>query len=164
MKRMILAASITLSLGAATAVYGGHHNHGADTIVDVAVDNGNFTTLVTALQATGLDKTLTGSGPFTVFAPTDEAFAKLPAGTVESLLNDKEALAEILTYHVVSGKVTSDQVVKLDSADTVAGPDVTISVNGDTVKVNQSTVVAVDVPASNGVIHVIDTVLMPPKA
>ncbi|MFZ1654298.1 MAG: fasciclin domain-containing protein [Candidatus Moraniibacteriota bacterium] len=130
------------------------------TIVDVAVANGSFKTLVAAVQAAGLAETLSGTGPFTVFAPTDAAFAKLPAGTVESLLKDKEKLKAILTYHVVSGKVMSTDVVKLTSAKTVNGQNVTIDAKNG-VKVNNATVVTADVPASNGVIHVIDTVLLP---
>lgn len=131
-----------------------------NTIVDVAIANGNFKTLVAAVQAAGLVETLSGTGPFTVFAPTDAAFAKLPAGTVEALLKDKEKLKAILTYHVVSGKVMSTDVVKLTSAKTVNGQSVTIDAKAG-VKVNNATVVTPDVAASNGVIHVIDTVLLP---
>lgn len=131
-----------------------------NTIVDVAIANGSFKTLVAAVQAAGLVETLSGPGPFTVFAPTDAAFAKLPAGTVESLLKDKEKLKAILTYHVVSGKVMAQDVVKLTSAKTVNGQNVTIDAKSG-VKVNNATVVTPDVAASNGVIHVIDTVLMP---
>ena len=114
-----------------------------------------------AVQAAGLVDTLKSDGPFTVFAPTDEAFAKLPAGTIEALLADKEKLTAILTYHVVAGKVLAGDVISLDAATTVQGSDVSISVEGDTVKVGGATVTATDVPASNGVIHVIDTVLLP---
>lgn len=131
------------------------------TIVDTAVANGNFKTLVAAVQAAGLAETLSGPGPFTVFAPTDAAFAKLPAGTVESLLKDKEKLTSILTYHVVPGKVMAADVVKLTSAKTVNGQMVTVKVNGDTVMINDAKVVTADVEASNGVIHVIDTVILP---
>lgn len=133
-------------------------------IVDTAVAAGSFNTLVTALQAAGLaDDTLKGKGPFTVFVPTDDAFSKLPAGTVESLLKpeNKDKLRAILLYHVVSGDVTAAQVVKLSSAKTVNGQDLKISVNNGTVMVNDATVVKADVVASNGVIHVIDTVLLP---
>ncbi|WP_161987043.1 fasciclin domain-containing protein [Vibrio ponticus] len=141
------------------------HDHGmkkAD-IVDVAVENGSFTTLVAAVKAAGLVETLKGDGPFTVFAPTDDAFAKLPEGTVEMLLKpeNKDKLVAILTYHVVPGKVMAADVVKLDKATTVQGQDVMISVNGDKVMVDNANVVATDVKASNGVIHVIDTVIMP---
>ena len=130
-------------------------------IVDTAVAAGSFTTLATALQAAGLVETLKGPGPFTVFAPTDAAFAKLPAGTVDALLKDKAKLTAILTYHVVAGKVEAKDVVKLDSAKTVNGQSVTIKVMGDTVMVDGAKVTATDIQATNGVIHVIDSVLMP---
>ncbi|GAB2657158.1 fasciclin domain-containing protein [Vibrio panuliri] len=141
------------------------HDHGmkkAD-IVDVAVENGSFNTLVAAVKAAGLVDTLKGEGPFTVFAPTDDAFAKLPDGTVEMLLKpeNKDKLVAILTYHVVPGKVMAADVVKLDKATTVQGQDVMIAVKGDKVMVDNATVVATDVKASNGVIHVIDSVIMP---
>jgi uncharacterized surface protein with fasciclin (FAS1) repeats len=129
-------------------------------IIDTAVGAGSFGTLVTAIKAAGLVETLKGAGPFTVFAPTDEAFAKLPAGTVDGLLKDLPKLKKILTYHVVSGKVMAADVVKLKSATTVEGSDVKIDASHG-VKVNDSTVVTPDVAADNGVIHVIDTVLMP---
>ncbi len=132
-------------------------------IVDTAVAAGTFNTLATALQAAGLADTLKGKGPFTVFAPTDEAFSKLPAGTVESLLKpeNKEKLKAILLYHVLSGDVTAAQVVKLPSAKTVNGQDLKLTVDDGTVMVNDAKVVKADVLASNGVIHVIDTVLLP---
>lgn len=129
-------------------------------IVDTAVSAGSFTTLVAAVQAAGLVDTLKGAGPFTVFAPTDEAFAKLPAGTVESLLNDIPQLTKILTYHVVSGKVLAADVVKLTSAKTVEGSEVKIDASNG-VKINDSTVTTADVVADNGVIHIIDSVLLP---
>ena len=129
-------------------------------IVDTAVNAGSFKTLVAAVQAAGLVDTLKGAGPFTVFAPTDEAFSKLPAGTVDSLLKDIPQLTKILTYHVVSGKVLSSDVVKLDKATTVQGSDVKIDASNG-VKVNDATVVTPDVEADNGVIHVIDSVLLP---
>ena len=129
-------------------------------IVDTAVSAGSFTTLVAAVQAAGLVDTLKGAGPFTVFAPTDEAFAKLPAGTVESLLNDIPKLTKILTYHVVSGKVLAADVVKLTSAKTVEGSEVKIDASNG-VKINDSNVTTADVVADNGVIHVIDSVLLP---
>ncbi|MFL6197389.1 MAG: fasciclin domain-containing protein [Thermoanaerobaculia bacterium] len=129
-------------------------------IVDTAVAAGSFKTLATALQAAGLVDTLKGAGPFTVFAPTDEAFAKLPAGTVEALLKDKAKLTRILTYHVVAGKVTAADVVKLTSAKTVEGQSLAIDASNG-VKVGNAKVVKADVMASNGVIHVIDTVLFP---
>ena len=134
-------------------------------IVDTAVADGRFKTLAAALGAAGLVETLKGEGPFTVFAPTDDAFAKLPAGTVETLLKPEnlEQLKSILLYHVVSGKVLADQVVTLESADTVLGKPVTIKVMDGKVYVNDSQVVLTDVLASNGVIHVIDSVLLPPQ-
>jgi transforming growth factor-beta-induced protein len=131
-------------------------------IVETAIDDGRFETLVAALEASGLDDTLKGEGPYTVFAPTDDAFDKLPAGTVEALLDDIPTLKDILLYHVVAGKVMAEDVVKLTSATTVLGEDVTISVTGSTVKVNDATVIITDIECSNGVIHVIDTVLLPP--
>lgn len=129
-------------------------------IVDTAVNAGSFSTLVAAVKAAGLVETLKGAGPFTVFAPTDEAFAKLPAGTVDGLLKDLPKLKKILTYHVVAGKVMAADVVKLKSATTVEGSDVKIDASHG-VKINDSTVSTPDVAADNGVIHIIDTVLMP---
>ena len=133
-------------------------------IVDTAVEAGMFNTLAAALSAADLVEVLKGEGPFTVFAPTDEAFAKLPEGTVESLLlpENKDQLVAILTYHVVAGSVTSDQVVTLDSATTVNGASVSITASDAGVKVDDANVTAVDVLASNGVIHVIDAVILPP--
>lgn len=130
-------------------------------IVDTAVAAGSFKTLAAALEAAGLIETLKGKGPFTVFAPTDEAFAKLPAGTVEALLKDKEKLKKILLYHVVSGNVMAKDVVKLKSAKTVQGSSVTITVKGGKVMVDNANVVKTDIAASNGVIHVIDSVILP---
>ena len=132
-------------------------------IVDVATEAGSFATLLEAATAAGLVDTLKSEGPFTVLAPTDEAFAALPEGTLDGLLKDPEALKQILLYHVVSGKVTADQVVGLTSADSVAGPAIAIAVVDGKVKLNDSaTVVTPDVMASNGVIHVIDQVILPP--
>ncbi len=132
-------------------------------IVDTAVAAGSFGTLVAAVQAAGLVDTLKGDGPFTVFAPTDDAFASLPEGTVESLLlpENRDQLVSILTYHVVSGKVMASDVVNLTSADTVQGDALAISVSEGTVSINNATVVQTDIETSNGVIHVIDTVLLP---
>lgn len=132
-------------------------------IVDTAVSAGSFNTLVAAVKAAGLVDTLKGDGPFTVFAPTDEAFKKLPAGTVEDLLKpeNKAKLQAVLTYHVVSGKVMASDVVKLTKATTVQGQDVKIAVKGDKVHVNNANVVKTDIGTSNGVIHVIDTVILP---
>jgi uncharacterized surface protein with fasciclin (FAS1) repeats len=134
-------------------------------IVDVATKAGSFKTLLAAATAAGLVDTLKGAGPFTVFAPSDEAFAKLPAGTVEGLLKDPEALGQILLYHVVSGTVTSDQVVGMTSAPTVEGMPIKVSVKDGAVYLNDTTkVVTTDIETSNGVIHVIDGVLLPPKS
>lgn len=129
-------------------------------IVDTAVKAGSFNTLVAAIKAAKLVDTLKGAGPFTVFAPTDEAFAKLPDGTVDALLKDIPKLKKILTYHVVSGKVMASDVVKLKSAKTVEGSEVKIDASSS-VKVNDATVSTPDVDADNGVIHIIDTVLIP---
>ncbi|MGR5118298.1 fasciclin domain-containing protein [Vibrio astriarenae] len=141
------------------------HDHGMKKmdIVDTAAQNGSFTTLVAAVKAAGLVETLKGEGPFTVLAPTDDAFAALPEGTIDMLLmpENKDKLIAILTYHVIPAKAMAEDVVKLTTAATVQGQDVMITVNGDSVMVNDATVVATDVVASNGVIHVIDKVLMP---
>ena len=132
-------------------------------IVETASEAGSFATLLTAATAAGLVETLQGEGPYTVFAPTDEAFAALPAGTLDGLLADKEALKKVLLYHVVSGAVTSDQVVGLTSADSVEGSPIAVAVKDGVVYLNDSAkVVTPDVMASNGVIHVIDQVLLPP--
>ncbi len=129
-------------------------------IVETAIAAGSFKTLVAAVEAAGLVDTLSSKGPFTVFAPTDEAFAKLPKGTVESLLKDKAKLTSILTYHVVSGKVMSKDVMNLKKAKTVQGQDIMIDTKSG-VKVNNANVVKTDIETSNGVIHVIDTVILP---
>ena len=133
-------------------------------IVDTAVAAGQFKTLAAALTAAGLVDTLKGPGPFTVFAPTDAAFAKLPAGTVDTLLKpeNKAKLTAILTYHVVAGKVMAADVVKLKDAKTVNGATVAVKVDGGNVMINNAKVTTADIAASNGVIHVIDTVLLPP--
>lgn len=135
-------------------------------IVDTAVEAGTFNTLAQALEAADLVETLKGEGPFTVFAPTDEAFAKLPAGTVETLLQpeNKQQLVDVLTYHVVPGKVMAADVVGLDEAPTVNGKMIDVQVDGSAVKVNEANVTATDVAASNGVIHVIDQVILPPES
>ena len=132
-------------------------------IVDTAVGAGSFNTLVAAVKAAELVDTLKGTGPFTVFAPTDAAFAKLPAGTLDDLLKpeNKAKLQGILTYHVVPGKVMAADVVKLKAAKTVQGQELTIKVEGETVMVNNAKVTKTDIACSNGVIHVIDTVLLP---
>jgi len=148
-----LAASVLLALPVAAR---------AQTIVDVAAGNPDFSTLVTAIKAADLVETLSSAGPFTVFAPTNAAFAKLPAGTVENLLKpeNKDQLVAVLTYHVVSGKVLAADVLKLKTANTVNGKAVAIDTSKG-VMVNNATVTATDIAASNGVIHVIDSVLLP---
>ena len=135
-------------------------------IVDTAVSAGQFKTLAAALKAADLVATLKGPGPFTVFAPTDEAFAKLPAGTVENLLKpeNKAKLTAILTYHVVPGAVRAEQVTKLDQAKTVNGAMVKVTTKGGKVTINDATVVKADTAASNGIIHVIDKVILPPQS
>jgi uncharacterized surface protein with fasciclin (FAS1) repeats len=134
------------------------------TIVETAVADGRFTTLVAAVQAAKLDGALSGPGPFTVFAPTDDAFKNLPPGTVASLLKEPEGqLKQILLYHVVDGKVMAADVVKLSSAKTLQGSNVNITVTNGVVKINDATVKITDIQTKNGVIHVIDKVLLPPK-
>ena len=132
----------------------------AQSIVDIAASAGSFNTLVTALKSAELVEALQGNGPFTVFAPTDAAFAKLPAGTVEALLKDKEALKKVLTYHVVAGKVMASDVVNITSAKTLQGQNIAVDASQG-VMINNASVVKADIVASNGVIHVIDTVLIP---
>lgn len=131
------------------------------TIVDIAVEDGRFGTLVTALQTAGLVDTLAGDGPFTVFAPTDDAFAALPDGVVAGLLEDIPSLTEVLTYHVVTGSVLAEQVVGLDSATTLQGEDVMVKVVNGAVMIDEAKVVITDIIGSNGVIHVIDSVMLP---
>jgi len=158
-KSLVVAAALLAAPSVVTAQMAAP----AKNIVTVAVENGNFKTLAAALTAAGLVETLQGAGPFTVFAPTDAAFAKLPAGTLDALLKDKAKLAAILTYHVVAGKVEAKDVVKLTSAKTVNGATVAIKVVNGKVMINNATVSTADVQASNGVIHVIDTVILPPQ-
>jgi len=131
-------------------------------IVQTAINAGNFTTLATALKEAGLVDALKGKGPFTVFAPTDEAFKNLPKGALDNLLKDKEALKNVLLYHVVSGNVSSKDVVKLDKATTLNGSDLKIMTKNGKVTINDADVIGADVEASNGIIHVIDKVLLPP--
>ncbi len=153
-RTFIAAAAVATMSGSAFAA-----GHSKD-IVDTAMEAGNFTTLLAAAEAAGLVETLKGEGPFTVFAPTDEAFAALPEGTVEGLLEDTDALTAILTYHVVPGAVMSGDLSDGMMAETVNGASIEVGV-GDMVTVDGATVTAADIEASNGVIHVIDTVLMP---
>jgi len=160
MKFMASVAAMACMLVTGPALLADNHSAQKD-IVDTAVSAGQFTTLVKAVQAAGLVDTLKGKGPFTVFAPTDEAFAKLPAGTVESLLANPDKLRQVLTYHVVAGKVTASDVVKLSRAKTVQGQEATIKVSGGRVKIDNANVVKTDIMTSNGVIHVIDSVILP---
>jgi uncharacterized surface protein with fasciclin (FAS1) repeats len=161
------AALLALTISPVSAYAYGSKDHAAAKpaadIVDTAVAAGAFQTLVAAVQAAGLVDTLKGEGPFTVFAPTDEAFAALPDGTVENLLKpeNREQLVAVLTYHVVAGKVTAAEVVNLSEAATVNGAKVSISTNYGNVRIDDATVVQADVMASNGVIHVIDQVILP---
>ena len=156
---MVLAGALALVVGVGSSVRAQEKD-----IVDTAVAAGSFKTLAAALTAAGLVDTLKGKGPFTVFAPTDEAFAKLPAGTVENLLKpeNKAQLIAILTYHVVPGAVMAAQVTSMKEAKTVNGQSVAISVMGGGVMVGKAHVTKTDIKASNGVIHVIDTVMLPP--
>ncbi len=156
----VLAAMLLICT---VAVAAPKHNSADKDVVETVVEAGSFQTLAKALQAADLVDTLKGPGPFTVFAPTDEAFAKLPAGTLDDLLKpeNKDKLRAILTYHVVAGEVPSAKVVTLSSAKTVNGQEVKITAVGDKVMINNARVVKADIPASNGVIHVIDTVIMP---
>lgn len=164
--RSLFALAMTFVVSASvltTSVKADHHSTTEKTIVEVAVGAKTFNTLVAAVKAAGLVETLSGEGPFTVFAPSDEAFAKLPEGTVESLLKpeNKAKLVSILTYHVVSGKVMAADVVKLTEAKTVQGTTVDIKVEGDIVMIDKAKVVKADIDCKNGVIHVIDSVILP---
>ena len=158
MTQAITVGLFTLAISMFAAA--GHHGMKKD-IVDTAVAAGDFNTLVTAVKAASLVETLKGEGPFTVFAPTDAAFAKVPKDTLNALLADKAALANVLTYHVVAGKVMAADAVKLTSAATVQGQSVSIAVKNGKVYVDGAQVVATDIKASNGVIHVIDAVILP---
>ena len=159
-KTAVVMAVISLAIGSTFA------RASNQDIVDTAVGAGQFKTLAAALKAADLVATLKGPGPFTVFAPTDEAFAKLPAGTVENLLKpeNKAKLTAILTYHVVPGAVRAEQVTKLDQAKTVNGAMVKVTTKGGKVTINDATVVKADTAASNGIIHVIDKVILPPQS
>jgi uncharacterized surface protein with fasciclin (FAS1) repeats len=165
MKRFSIASVLCLSLGlfnVSTTSLAAEDKPAPD-IVDTAVAAGKFKTLVTAVKAAELVETLKGKGPFTVFAPTDEAFAKVPKETLEALLKDKKALAGVLTYHVVSGKVLAADVVKLESAKTVQGQDVKIVTKDGKVTINGANVIKTDIICENGVIHIIDAVILPPS-
>jgi uncharacterized surface protein with fasciclin (FAS1) repeats len=157
MRKLIMLAAAVALAASPLAVQADHHEKD---IVDTAVAAGSFKTLATALQAAGLVETLKGEGPFTVFAPTDEAFAKIPESDLEALLADKAKLTKVLTYHVVPGKVTAADVVKLSSAKTVEGQSIKIDTSSG-VKVDGANVTQTDIMATNGVIHVIDAVILP---
>ena len=165
MRKIILTLMVVFAV-ASLAFAGGNKSKEMEpeskSIVEIAVEDGRFSTLVAALQAADLVGTLEGEGPFTVFAPTDDAFAMLPDGTVDALLQDPEALSEVLLYHVVPGNVMASDVVRLSSAETASGEEIMINVDGDTVMINDARVVVADIEASNGVIHVVDSVLLPP--
>ena len=154
----VLAAFLTVPVA--------HAQSATKDIVDTAVAAGSFTTLAKALQAADLEETLKGTGPFTVFAPTDDAFAKLPQATLEDLLKpaNKAKLRRILSYHVVPGRVTATDVLKLDSAKAVSGDTIDITASGGSVSVEDARVIKTDIAASNGVIHVIDSVILPDAA
>lgn len=158
MRTMILLVAVLALSGAAPAIA---QNKAAKDIVDTAVAAGSFEKLVAAIQAAGLVDTLKGPGPFTVFAPNDQAFAKLPAGALDKLLADKEALAKVLTYHVVPGKMLAGDVSKAKWLVTAQGQALNVTVDGGSVRIDGAKVLTADIPASNGVIHVIDTVVMP---
>ncbi len=157
-------ATLAVAAAAAAGIAGASARAAETDIVDTAIAAGQFKTLAAALDGAGLVATLKGQGPFTVFAPTDAAFAKLPAGTVDDLLRpeNKAKLAAILTYHVVPGRVTAADAVRLKEAKTVNGETVDVKAEGGNVMINDAKVTAADVAASNGVIHVIDTVILPP--
>jgi len=165
MNRSRMYVSIVAILALCLSGMASAGGYGKKDIVDTAVAAGSFTTLAKALEAADLIGALKGPGPFTVFAPTDEAFAKLPAGTLDSLLKpeNKGQLEMILKYHVVPGKVLSKEAMKLSSADTLAGPKITLAVQNGSLFANGSKVITADVEASNGVIHVIDAVMLPPS-
>ena len=165
LRTIALAAALVVpgTLGAQEAQ--GYSESPANTakgdIIETAVAAGSFNTLAKAIEAAGLTETLQGEGPFTVFAPTDEAFAQLPKGTIDALLKDKAKLIAILTYHVVAGNVSSSDVAGLSSAKTVNGQKISIKAKGGKVMIDKATVIQADIAASNGTIHVIDQVLMP---
>ncbi len=159
MRSLLVLGSLAL---AALGLTSAQNTTANQTIAQIVETNPNFSTLLAALKAADLVKTLSGPGPFTVFAPTNQAFAKIPKADLDKLLADKAALTKVLTYHVVAGRVPSSEVVKLKEAKTVQGQSVSIAVSGGSVILNgNSKVTTVDIPASNGVIHVIDTVLLP---
>lgn len=161
-----IVAALTVSISAPAGAFaqsGSHTSHPTKNLVEVATEAGSFTTLIAAVKAAGLAETLSGKGPFTVFAPSDAAFAKVPKATLDGLLADKSALTSVLTSHVVPGRVAAADIVKAKGAmpKTVNGQPLDITVRDGKVYVNGAQVVTADIQASNGVIHVIDTVLLP---
>jgi len=161
MKQRILMLSAALFLVSPALAGGGSNLPAANTIAGIVANDPNFSTLLAAVQAAGLTQTLAQPGPYTVFAPTNAAFAKVPQDQLTALLNDRERLRAVLLYHVVPGRVTAAQVTNLSTARTVQGGNLNISASGGTVSINDATVTRADIRASNGIIHVIDTVLMP---
>jgi uncharacterized surface protein with fasciclin (FAS1) repeats len=166
MKRIasvVRVIAIVAALSVGQAAHAQHHARSGPAIPDVARNAGLFSTLLAAVDAAGLTETLLGRGPFTVFAPTDDAFARLPHGTVESLLRpeNRDKLRTILTYHVVAGRVPAAEARQLREAETVSGQDIAISTRGGNLRINDATVRIADIPASNGIVHVIDRVLLP---
>jgi uncharacterized surface protein with fasciclin (FAS1) repeats len=161
-KRLLWALPVAL-LASAFVGYSAMSQRAEKDIVDTAVGAGQFNTLVKLVQEAGLVDALRGEGPFTVFAPTDEAFAKLPKKQVDALLKDKEALRRVLLYHVVQGKVMASDVTKMRSAKTLQGQNINIRVRNNVVRINDAKVVKADIVCSNGVIHVIDKVILPPN-
>ncbi len=155
----VVAASVLFAHAPATQT--GPDSDPTMNIVETAISAGSFNTLVAAVKAAGLVETLSGEGPFTVFAPTDEAFARLPEAQLQALLADKEALTAVLTYHVVAGKVTAEDVSKLSSAQTLNGQTVSVKVQDGKVMINDAQVTTADIDATNGVIHVVDKVILP---
>lgn len=164
--RTLTAAAAALLLAAPLAAQQHHAAMRSPTIVQVARDAGSFSTLLAAVEAAGLTETLMGDGPFTVFAPTNEAFAKLPKGTIETLLRpeNREQLKAILTYHVVPGRISAEEAIMAKKARSVEGSSLRVGITDGALRVNSTRITTADVRASNGVIHVIDEVLLPPAA
>ncbi|MBB5233320.1 fasciclin domain-containing protein [Deinococcus budaensis] len=163
MKQRILMVSAALFLVSPALAGGGSSVPAANTIAGIVANDPNFSTLLAAVQAAGLTQTLAQPGPYTVFAPTNAAFAKVPADQLTALLNNPAQLRAVLLYHVVPGRVTAAQVSSLTSARTAQGADLSVSASSGTVQINDATVTRADIRASNGIIHVIDTVLLPPN-
>ncbi|MDL2343793.1 fasciclin domain-containing protein [Deinococcus sp. MIMF12] len=163
MKQRLMWISTVLLLAPTAVAGGGQSVPAGNTIAAIVSNDPNFSTLLAAVQAAGLTQTLAQPGPYTVFAPTNAAFAKIPADQLQALLNNPAQLRAVLLYHVVPGRVTAAQVTRLSSARTVQGANVTINASGGMVMINDATVTRADVRASNGIIHVVDTVLLPPN-